>query len=238
MKCSVRRGNPSGENHLSHSRRNRRSRQAEAARRESSTPTGVNQANDMEVYTPSSLNGAFNLTDLNLGPSQFAQSSNENSRPSSVQKGSTASHSNRASLGMVNTTAYDPANYSYMSGAVTPDSATESGAATPYNYLHESNPNQISPSGPYNTANGSDMGFNGVNRASTSSIYNNGSLPHIAGQSRGHDIDWAYFSNHNTHDDYGNTQYHSGTNTPHRIKSETDLSNIDIGDYPYHHPKA
>lgn len=207
---------------------------------ESNTPTGVNQAQQMEVYTPSSLDGAFDINDLNLGQSQYAQSSNQISRPSSVKKSkrSTASHSNRASLGMVNTTGYDPTNYGYMSGAVTPDSATESGAATPYTYLHESKSNQISPSGAYNTANGSDMGFNGVSRAPTSSIYSNGSLPHIAGQRGGHDLDWSSFSNYNTNDDYGNTQYHSGTNTPHRIKSETDLSNIDIGDYPYLHSKA
>lgn len=239
QKCSVRRGNPSGESHLSHSRANKKSRQEDAARMESNTPTGVNQAQQMENYNPPSLDGTFDITDLSLGQSQYTQSSDQTSRPSSVKKSkrSTASHSNRTSLGMVNTSGYDP-SYGYISGAVTPDSATESGAATPYTYMHESRSNQISPSGAYNTANGGDMGFNGVSRAPTSSIYSNGALPHIAGQRGGHDIDWSSFSNYGSNDDYGNTQYHSGTNTPHRIKSETDLSNIQLGDYPYLHSKA
>lgn len=206
---------------------------------ESNTPTGVNQTQQMENYNPPSLDGTFDITDLSLGQSQYTQSSDQTSRPSSVKKSkrSTASHSNRTSLGMVNTSGYDP-SYGYISGAVTPDSATESGAATPYTYMHESRSNQISPSGAYNTANGGDMGFNGVSRAPTSSIYSNGALPHIAGQRGGHDIDWSSFSNYGSNDDYGNTQYHSGTNTPHRIKSETDLSNIQLGDYPYLHSKA
>ncbi|KAF6224765.1 hypothetical protein HO133_009959 [Letharia lupina] len=241
QKCSVRRGNPSGESHLSHSRANKKSRQEDAARMESSTPTGVSQAQQMEVFTPTSLDGSFDINTLNLGQSQYVESSDQVSRSNSIKKSkrSTGSHSNRASLGLVNTSGYDPTSYGYVSGHVTPDSATTSGAATPYTYLHESRSNQISPSGAYSTANGSDMVFAGVSRAPTSSNYNNGSLPHIAGQRSGHDIDWPSFSNYNSNDDYGNTQYHSGTNTPlHPIKSEADLHNIQIGDYPYLQSKA
>lgn len=206
----------------------------------SNTPTSVNQAQEMEVFTPTSLDGSFDINALNLGQSQYAECSNQISRSNSVKKSkrSTASHSNRASLGMVNTSGYDPASYGYVSGAVTPDSATTSGAATPYTYLHDSRSNQISPGGAYNTANGSDIGFNGVSRVPTSSLYSHGSLPHIAGQKGGHDIDWS-FAPYNSNDDYGNTHYHSGTNTPlHRIKSEADLSNMKIGDYAYLQSKA
>lgn len=240
QKCSVRRGNPSGENHLSHSRANKKSRQEDAARMESNTPTGANQAQQMEVFTPTSLDGAFDINSLNLGHSQYVENANQVSRSNSIKKSkrSTGSHSNRASLGMVNT-GYDPTSYGYASGHVTPDSATTSGAATPYTYMHESRSNQISPSGGYNAANGSDMGFGAVTRAPTSATYhNNGSLPHIAGQRGGHDLDWSSFSNYNSNDDYGNTLYHSGTNTPltaHRIKSEAD---IQLGDYPYLQSKA
>lgn len=240
QKCSVRRGNPSGESHLSHSRANKKSRQEDAARMEDNTPTGVNQAQQMDVFTPTSLDASYDINALTLGQSPYVESANQDSQSSSIKKSkrSTGSHSNRASLGLVNTSGYDATSYGYVSGHVTPDSATTSGAATPYTYMHESRSNQISPSGAYNIANGSDMGFNGVSRAPTSSNYSNGSLPHIAGQRGGHDIDWP-FSNYNPNDDYGNTQYHSGTNTPiHRIKSETDLYSVQPGDYSYLQTKA
>ena len=209
---------------------------------ESNTPTAVNQAQQMEVFTPTSLDGSFDINALNLGQSQYVESADQVSRSNSIKKSkrSTGSHSNRASLGLVNTSGYDPTSYGYVSGHVTPDSATTSGAATPYTYLHESRSNQISPSGAYNTGTNSDMGFSGVSRAPTSANYSNGSLPHIAGQRGGHDIDWSSFSNYNSNDDYGQTQYNSGTNTPslHRIKSEADLGGMHMGDYPYLDSKA
>ena len=242
QKCSVRRGNPSGENHLSHSRANKKSRQEHAARMESSTPTGANQPQQVELFSPASLDGSFDINSLNLGQSQYVESPNQLSRSNSDKKSkrSTGSVSNRTSLRLVNPSAYDPTGFGYASGHVTPDSATTSGAATPYTYLHESRSNQISPNEVYNPAARGDMGFGGVSGAPPSSNYSNGTLPHIAGQRGGHDIDWSSFSNFNSNDDYGHTQFHSGTNTPlHRsIKSEADLPNMQIGDYPYLQSKA
>ena len=221
----MRRGNPSGESHLYHSRANKKSRQDDAARVESSTPTDVNPPHPLDLFSPTNLDATFDFNTLNLGRPQYVE------RPKKSKR-STGSHSNRASLGVVSTSGYDPANYGYVSGHVTPDSATTSGAATPYPYHHESRSNQISPTGAYNPMNGRDMGFGGVNRASRSSNYNNGTLPHIA-QSRGggHDIDWNSFPNFNSTEDYGITQYHSGTNTPLQIiKSEGELPNHPISD--------
>ena len=206
---------------------------------ESNTPTGVTQAQQMEGFNQTNLDGTFDFNALDLGQSSYVESANQISRSNSIKKSkrSTGSHSNRASLGLVNTGGYDATSYGYVSGHVTPDSATTSGAATPYTYMHESRSNQISPSGAYSIVNGNDMGFNGVSRAPTSSNYSNGTLPHIAGQ-RGGDMDWPFFSNNNPNDDYGNTQYHSGTNTPiHRIKSETDL-HMPTGDFSYLPSKA
>ena len=210
-------------------------------RMESNTPTGGNQAQQMDVFTPPGMDGHFDLNSLSLGQSSYVESANQISRSNSIKKSkrSTGSHSNRASLGMVNTSGYDTTSYGYVSGHVTPDSATTSGAATPYTYMHESRSNQISPSGAYSIGNGSDMGFNGVSRAPTSLSYSNGSLPHIAGQRGGHEFDWQSLPNYNPHDDYGNTQYHSGTNTPiHRIKSETDLYMPTSGDFSFLPSKA
>lgn len=226
---------------MSHSRANKKSKQEEAARMDSNTPTGASQAQQMDPFTPNSLEGTFDINNLTLGHSQYGESADQDSRTSGIKKAkrSTGSHSNRASLGMVNTSAYDPASYGYVSGHVTPDSATTSGAATPFTYMHESRSNQISPSGAYNAVNGSDMGFGGVSRAPTSSNYNNGSLPHIAGQRGGNEAEWPPFSHYNGTDEYGNAQYHSGANTPiHPIKSETDLSTIHLADYGYLQSKA
>ena len=240
QKCSVRRGNPSGESHLHHSRANKKPKQEDDARMESNTPTGANQAQQMEVYTPTSLDASFDINALSLVQSPYVDNADQLSRSNSIKKSkrSTDSNSNRASLGMVNTSAYESATFGYISGHVTPDSATTSGAATPYNYMqHDSRSTQISPNGAYTTASG-DMGFGAVTRAPTSATYHHhGSLPHIAGHRGGHDLDWP-FPNYNSNDDYGNTLYHSGTNTPltaHRIKSEADLP---LGEYAFLPTKA
>ena len=235
MKCSIRRGNPTGENHLSHSRATKKHRQEHAARMRGRTSAEVVATQQMEAFTPTSPDGTFNLNALSLSQPSYVESARQISRPNSIQNArrSTGSHSNRTSLGMLNTSDYNPASYGYVSGHVTPDSATTSGgaasgAATPYNYhQYDSRSAQISPSGAYNSINGREMGFAGPSRASTISNYSNGSLPHIAGQRGGHEVDWPSFP-FNSHDEYGHTQYQSGTNTPlRRVKSEDDLNNLD-----------
>ena len=210
----------------------------------SNTPTDVSQSQQLEIFSPASLDGSFDMNTLSLGQTQYVDNTHQVSRSNSLKKSkrSTGSRSNRvslnrANLGLVNTSGYDPSSYAYASGHVTPDSATTSGAATPYTFMHESRSSQISPSGAYNAINGRDMGFGGMSRTPTSLNYSNGSLPHIAGQRGGQDMDWHGF-NFNSHDDFGNPHFHSGTNTPiHPIKSEGDLVNLPIQDYPYLHPK-
>ena len=241
QKCSVRRGNPSGENHLSHSRANKKSRQEDAARLESNTPTDVNQRQQqLEAFSPSSLDTSFDINALSLAQPQYVERANLVSRPKSIngirkRTRSTGSRSNRASLGLVNTQqGYDPANYGYVSGHVTPDSSTTSGAATPYTFQFESRSNQISPTAPYHAVNGRDMTFNGVSRAPTSSNFNNGALPHIAQGRGGHELDWPSFPDFNSHDNYGNVHYNSPVTTPiHPVKSEGELSGLPLGDYSY-----
>ena len=227
---------------MSHSRANKKSRQEDATRLEGNTPTEVNQPQQMEAFTPTSLDGNFDFNNLNLGQSSYVDSTNQISRSDSIKKSKrdSGSHSNRASLGLVSTPAgYDPTSCVYVSGHVTPESATTSGAATPYTYQYDSRSNQISPNGAYNAMNGRDMGFGGMSRAPTSTNYVTGVLPHIAGQRGGHEMDWHFPSNFNSNDDYGNTQYHSGTNTPiHPIKSEGDLASLPMGEYTYLHSKA
>ena len=251
QKCSVRRGNPSGESHLSHSRANKKPKQEDAAPMESNPTSDISQGQhsqgqQLEVFSPTSLESNFDMNSLSLGQPQYVESANQVSRPSSIKKAkrSTGSHSNRASLGLVNTPGYDPANYGYASGHVTsghvtPDSSTTSGAATPYNFQYESRSNQISPTGPFQAMNGRDMTFGGVSRAPTSTHYTSGVLPQIAQARGGHELDWPSFPTFNHHDDYANTHYHSGTHTPiHPIKSEGDLASLQLGDYSFLHSKA
>ena len=242
QKCSVRRGNPSGENHLSHSRANKKSRQENAARLESTIPTNVNHGQQLEVFSSTNLDASFDMNALSLAQPQYVERANQVSRPNGIKKAkrSTGSHSNRASLGLVTTPAYDPANYGYVSDHVTPESSTTSGAATPYNFQYESRSNQISPTGPYQAINGRDMAFGGLSRTPTSSNYNNnGALPHIAHGRGGHELEWHSFAAFNPNDDYGNAPYPSGANTPlHPIKSEGDLPSLPLGDYPYLQSKA
>ena len=241
QKCSVRRGNPTGESHLTHSRATKKSRaQEEAARVERTPSTVADQAQQVMPFTPTSLDGSFDINALTLGQSSYGGDSNQASRSNSIKKSKkSGSTSNRASFGMTSTSGYDSSSYPY-SGHVTPDSITTSGAATPYTFQHESRANQLSPDGTFNhSANSLDLNFNGVSRPPTSSTYNHGTLPHIVGQtpSRGPDVDWSSIPPYASHDEYGNAQYHSGTNTPlHQIKTDTDFSTL--ADYSYLQGKA
>lgn len=208
---------------------------------ESTTPTITDQAPNISPYTPTSQE-SFDINTLHIGgPShnQYGDSSGQVSRANSVKKSkrSTGTASNRTSLGMVNTSGYESANYAYSAGHITPDSITSSGAATPYSYPHESRGNQLSPNGTFNSpVNGISLGYASVSSAPTAPTHVQGSLPHIAGQGHGRggtDYDWSSISHINYNDDYGNGHYHSGTNTPHRVKSEHDFSSLNMPDY--HH---
>ena len=161
------------------------------------------------------------------------QGSGQVSRAGSVKNGSGGSGttSNRTSLGMVNTSGYDSANYTYSTGHATPDSAPASGAATPYTYPHEAR-NQLSPNGNFNgTVNGIGTSLPSTTSAPTSSSHIAGSLPFIAGQGNNFQ-EWPP-SSYN-HDDYVNGQVHSdcGPATPHHIKSEPEYSHFPFGNYP------
>lgn len=234
QKCSVRRGNPSGDNHLTHSRANKK---REVVRLDSTTPTITDHEPNLSPFTPTSQE-QFDISNLNItGPSQdqYVDHSGRVSRANSIKqsKRSSGTASNRTSLGMVNTAGYESANYAYSAGHITPDSITSSGAATPYQYTHESRSSQLSPSGTFTSpVNGISLGFPSVSSAPPTSNHVQGSLPLIAGQGHGRgpmDFDWPQF---NSHDDYSNGHYPSGTNTPLRVKSEHDFTTFNMPDYP------
>lgn len=226
----MRRGNPTGENHLSHSRANKKLKaDQEEILAAVNSPIAVDQ-HQMATYARTSFDGALDLRSLDLSQHNYAEGQasiyNRLSQSGSIKKVKKSSNgSNRGSMVGVNTSAYDPANYQYSTGHVTPDSITTSGAATPYTYPHEARSNQISPDGSFNnTTNGLPLGVGAISRAPQH--YANGSLPHIVPNGRANDFDWSSYQLP-SHDDYGNVQYHSGTNTPHRqIKPDLDFSDL------------
>lgn len=192
-------------------------------------------AGDAQVsaYTPTSLHESFDFN-MPLAQSTYDNVSNntQDSRATSIKqsKRSTGSQSNRASLGLVNTSGYESAGYAHSTGHVTPDSITTSGAATPYTFPHESRSTQLSPSEPHAT-NG-ELGYGATSRPLTSSGYIHQHTPQIIGH------DWPSNAPYNAIDDYGASHHHSGTNTPlHRDKSNPDFSNMPLSGYAYFHPK-
>lgn len=239
----MRRGNPTGENHLSHSRATKKSKLEAAA--ETSIPDRVHALppstqNSMTTdFATVSLNGSFDLSTLGLGPSGYSDESqsvsNRASRSSSVKRPSNGGLAGtRANYGSSSSSSYDTTGFAYSGGQITPDSSiTTSGAATPFPYPQETRPTQFSSDTSFNqTSHGPavDLG----NRASTGSNYTSASLPQIleSTNSRVQDVDWSSLFPSNTHDEYGNPQFPPSIDSAHHsIKSEPEFPN---GSFPYH----
>lgn len=240
QKCSVRRGNPTGENHLSHSRATKKSKLEAAA--ETSVPDRVHalppstQTSVTTDFATGSLNGAFDLSTLGLGPSGYSDESqsvsNRASRSSSVKRPSNSGlTANRANYGSSSSSGYDASGFAYSGGQITPDSITTSGAATPFPYPQEARPNQFASDTSFNqTTHGPAVDLS--SRASTGPSYTSGSLPQILESSHGrvNDVDWSSLFQSNAHDEYGNPQFQPSIESAHHnIKSEPEFSN---GSFP------
>lgn len=234
----MRRGNPTGENHLSHSRATKKSKLEAAA--ETSVPDRVH-ALPPSTQTPvttdfgtGSLN-AFDLSTLGLGPSGYSDESqslsSRASRSSSVKRPSNGGLvGNRTNYGSSSSSSYDTASYTYSGGQITPDSITTSGAATPFPYPQDGRPNQFASDTSFNQAShGPAVDLS--SRASTGSSFPGGSLPQIleSSHNRVNDMDWYSLFQSNAHE-YGNAQFHpSIEGAHHNIKSESEFPN---GSFP------
>ncbi|KAL9636225.1 MAG: hypothetical protein Q9164_002951 [Protoblastenia rupestris] len=229
QKCSVRRGNPTGENHLAYSRANKKAKQSE----EESIAAGLNsmtteQVSSLPTYT-ASLDSPMGLAGMGIDQQNYAEKqeplANQVTRSNGIRKVSgMGTTSNRDSTSSLGTSVFDPTSSAFSTGHVTPDSVTTSGAATPYTYPHEARSSLNSPA---DASFSHSMGVGlGGSRLSTSSVYANGNLPHIAGQPRP-DFDWSSaFQSYTSNDEFGNGPYHSGTSTPHHnYKHDPDLTN-------------
>ena len=234
-KCSARRGNPTGQSHLTHSRASKLKEKQEqqeaaiAAARDSQAaniPQSINGAhmmNGVQIpnaaqlagYPPTSMDPQFDISSLTLNQSNSGGASNQVSRANSVTHGTrnTGSESQRTSFGMISPSGYDSAGYAQSTGHVTPDSITTSGAATPYTYPHESRTNQLSDNATFTQSPNGDPSFSASSRPAASSIYGFGPLPQIVNNEngRGYAATWPQPSLYGLHDDY-ESLHQSGTN--------------------------
>ena len=236
----MRRGNPTGENHLSHSRATKKSRlesaaEAPAPDRTHNLPSRQSSSQSAATtdFATNTLNGSFDLSTLGLGPSGYADEiqalSNRASRSSSVKRPSNGGLVGSRGTYGVSSSSYDATTFAYSGGQITPDSITTSGAATPFAYPQEARPNQFASDTSFTQgATGLAIDLNGSSSAPTGSSYVNGSLPQILEtlHSRGNDsdVDWSSLFPSNTHDDYGNPQFHPAFDSAHQnIKSESEF---------------
>ncbi|KAL8955717.1 MAG: hypothetical protein Q9193_006533 [Seirophora villosa] len=251
QKCSVRRGNPTGANHLTHSKNSKKGKgtPVEQLTIPSNPPGSAGSAPSTQniqqasytasttptIQSPLDLQG---LSNLGLGTAAYQEElqsfSNRASRANSTKRSSTGmTASSRTTSGPSSIAGPDSA-FSYSNGQVTPDSLTTSGAATPYSIHHE-NRLPFSPDGNYHATNNSSLDLNNMSRPHSGPSYTSSHHPHIIGSVNGsrNDLE-ALFSN--AHDDF-NQPYptHHHEETHHNIKTEPDYSNVHYpmnGSYP------
>jgi len=235
-KCSIRRGNPTGANHLTHSRATRKLKLEQGLEGSPHSPDPSPFADPSSHSVDfSSLAGLGNMSDLSnpdLGQPSFAETqrthSTHISRTSSVKgagKGTTSS--NRSNYTAPNSAGLDGSGFSYSGGQATPDSLTTSGAATPYNYSNDPRSNQLSPhSNLHQSLNGLSLDLNSITNGLSGPSYSSSSLPHIveASHDRTGDIDWS-LPHLDSNDEYANAQYQSNSSNHHQhIKTEPQYS--------------
>ena len=246
QKCSVRRGNPTGASHLTHSRASKKGKpnvveqlstplaNASASTSSSSAPSSQTQQQTPQgptstptVQSPYDLQG---LSNLGLGTVAYQEElqsfSARASRANSIKRSSNGMTINsRTGSGPSSVGGADSA-FSYSTGQVTPDSLTTSGAATPYSIQHDSRL-PFSPNGNYHANNTSGMD---LSRPHSGPVHMTSNHPHIMGSAHGsrHELtDISHLFSANGHDDF-NQQYSSHhDDTHHPIKSEPDFH------YPY-----
>ena len=249
QKCSIRRGNPTGANHLSHSRASRKNKKDATERlatpmangalaSQSMPPIQTSESMSKPADSTPSLQSPFdlNLNNLGLGSAAYQEElqsfSTRGSRANSDIKRSSGGinvPSSRTASGPPSSIGGHDSAFSFSTGQATPDSLTTSGAATPYSYPHDGRL-PFSPDGPYNpTSNGSALDLNTINRPHSGPGFMNSSHPQIIGSGNGsrHDIhDMSHLFPGHGHDDFNqNFPSHSEESHP-NIKAEGPFTNV------------
>lgn len=231
-KCSVRRGNPTGASHLTHSRANKRKQPSLAEMltismagntvppsASSAPPTqssyhsgNPTPASTPTVQSPLELQGISNLG-LGTGTATYQEElqsfSNRASRANSTKRSSNGLTVNSRNTSGPNSVGNPESALSYSTnGQATPDSLTTSGAATPYSLQHDGRL-PFSSDGNFNGTSNPGLDLHAVSRPHSGPAYAASSHPHIMSSTNGsrHDLDLSMFSS-SGHDDF-NQQYSS-----------------------------
>ncbi|KAL8703625.1 MAG: hypothetical protein Q9201_003195 [Fulgogasparrea decipioides] len=242
QKCSVRRGNPTGASHLTHSRANKKAKPT--AIEQLSIPPGnvsisANSAPSSQTPQQSSqtasstptLQSPFDLqgiSSLGLGTATYQEElqnfSNRASRANSTKGSSNGMTINSRTASGPSSVGNPDSTFSYSTGRVTPESLTTSGAATPYSIPHDGRL-PFSPDGSYPANNGSGLDLNNINRPHSGPAYSSSNQPQILGSANGsrHDLEYSTLSPFG-HDDF-NQHYQAHHDDSHQgLKADNDFS--------------
>ena len=235
-KCSIRRGNPTGANHLTHSRATRRLKleQDQDGSYHSSTQSTLVEpsTHSLGLAAMNGLGSISSLSSTDLAQSSFSESqrplSTQLSRANSFKGlGKGVTSTSRGNYTAPNSAGLESAGFSYSGGQATPDSLTTSGAATPFNYSNDPRSNQLSPhSSIHQSLSGLSLDLNSITRSLSGPSYANGVLPHIveASHDRTGDMDWS-LPHLEGSEDYTNGQYQTSSNDHHQpIKADPGYS--------------
>lgn len=226
MKCSIRRGNPTGANHLTHSRATRKMKleQSQEDALNSAASSTFTTSSHTADFSFTGLSTLSTLSDPDLRNSSHSRqpASNQMSRASSVKRTTQGTVSSKGNHSAPNSASLDGSGF-YSGGQATPDSLTTSGAATPFNYPSDPRSNQLSPNTTiHSSMNGLSLDLNSISRSLANPSYSSGPLPHIveASQDRSGVFDWS-LQHLDGNEDYTTSQYHSNAGGHHQhIKPE------------------
>lgn len=228
-KCSVRRGNPTGEHHLSHSRATKKSRLEAAAKARAFEDSNFLSSNQSEGTTENEWSpcGAFDLSALRIGASRYSDESQPISSRASRSNSVKAPNGSQSNLRGSSASSYDPIGYVYSGGQMTPDSIITSGAVTPFHYLQENRPGQFTTTDIPFIESIQVPGLEVSSRPPTDSGHASGSLPQIldSGNGRSTDIDWPPLFHSDTPENHGNAPF----NTDMSCASQVTKSEVDLG---------
>ena len=262
QKCSVRRGNPTGANHLTHSRANKKgksnslvelsipatSASASAGAVSSAQPSqGSNQtpSSTPTIQSPFELQG---LSSLGLGTATYQEElqnfSNRASRANSIKRSSNGMTINSRTTSGPSSVGNPDSAFSYSGGQITPDSLTTSGAATPYSLQHDGHRLPFSPEGNYHANNSNPaLDLNNISRPHSGPAYpSSGGHPHIMGSANGsrNDLDLSNLFTGGSHDDFNNGHYPNHNEESHQtnnMKSEYPGAPFSMGSYSGYHSR-
>jgi hypothetical protein len=240
----VRRGNPTGENHLAHSRLNKKLNMEAAGKllrraaiipiRTRSLPSS--QPVGLVDFGLNNLQASFEFGSPGYSD-EIQPGSNRESRSSSVKRPNTSGvGGNVGNLSVSSSSSYDTTGFG-ISGQITPDSVTTSGAATPFPCSHEFRPNQLPPGASF-TYGAQPMEENKAGLMPIGSIH---SLQQMmeASHGRGDEMDWSFLPVHGP-DDLTPPHFHGLNDSAlPATKSEQDFSQLHLSlsqEYPLYLP--